>query len=521
VNNFARWDYYFNRNAIATSAAVGSSLVALTEAGHLLRFDRQTFALTGQLLSAHAASALCAWRDAAVAVGFTGGSVSALDPTSLKLTPIDQVPGRPIWLGVAPGDQLVVVYVLHEPTEDGGSQRRPEHHLRIVGSNQDIKLPLATTFFIDSASRLWLGSDHGEWGGDVQVVNLKTRKIVDVPDGHQNVYGFAEVKPGEVWAHGGLIHMGAVDSYVTRLTPKPSRQPLFEASNMLLFANPTNTRWLAEAHPHSPIVHIVQAAPDRLLLLGYGEIFESDAKLKTFQLVAKTALHVSPGRPDAVGSYPAVRATHADASGLLLATAREGYVSVANGVVVPHTLPGQMSCSPRSVYAGADALIAFDMPSCVWQSNAWRDVKIESWSDDDQDPAPPAGSDEALVKEKVSGLQKANLDACASVDPELPRFLAREHLGGQVQHCARDRTGRFWLAGQGLWFVAPGQPLTAVHASLPFLTDTTIEYVAVSEGRLVLALGSRGLAILNLNDLTPNATATERAVWNEHGFLEP
>jgi hypothetical protein len=516
ANGFARWEYYFNRNAIAGSVAVGENYVALTEAGHLLRFDRKTFALTGQLLFAHPASAVGAWRGASVAVGFAQGVVSALDGETLTLTPLDTVPGRPVWLGRGPEAQLVIVYARNDAPERAGSPPLARHYLRVAGSKADIALPLATTFFIDSASRLWLGSDHGEWGGDIHVVDLERSNVADVPDGGRNVYGFAEPKPGEVWAHGGMVHMGMYQSYVTRLTPKPSRTALFETSEFLLLRNAKNERWLAAPHPHSPIVKIVQLEPEKLLLVGYGEVFETDTTLKNFRLVAKPVLHVSPGRPDAVGSYPAVRATHVEGDGIVLATAREGYVALTNGTLSPHALPNQMGCSADRLYATHDTLIVFQLPSCVRTSNVWRDVQIASWIDDAEDPPPAPDSDEAFIKAKAAGLL---VDSCAALDPQLPQLLAREQLESRVQHCARDSDGRWWLAGEGLWFVTAGQHPIAVHPSLPFLTDTTIRNIVTFDHHLGLALGARGLAILDLNDLKPLASpfTSLPSTWTEHG----
>jgi hypothetical protein len=310
--------------------------------------------------------------------------------------------------------------------------------------------------------------------------------------------------------------MGMYQSYVTRLTPKPSRTPLFETSELMFLRNARNERWLAEPHPHSPIVKIVQLEPERLLLVGYGEVFETDPRLKTFRLVAKPVLHVSPGRPDAVGSYPAVRATHVEGDRIVLVTAREGYVTLIAGALSPHALPNQMGCSANAIYASRDTLVVFQMPSCVRTSNVWRDVHIDSWVDDDKEPPPAPGSDEAFVKAKAAGLL---VDSCAALDPELPKLLAREQLEGRVQHCARDSDGRWWLAGEGLWFVSPGQHPVAVHPSLPFLTDTTVRNIVAFDHHLGLALGDRGLAILDLNDLEPLATRSTSlpSTWTEHG----
>src|SRR5678816_4657404 len=42
------YQYYFDRNALASSVLVGSNIVALTQSGHVLRFDKASFALTAE-----------------------------------------------------------------------------------------------------------------------------------------------------------------------------------------------------------------------------------------------------------------------------------------------------------------------------------------------------------------------------------------------------------------------------------------------------------------------------------------
>src|SRR5262245_56983222 len=73
------WDYHYDRNALTASVGAGAHLVALTEAGHILRFDRGTLALTGEWLSPRIARALGAATDADVVVGFENGQIARLD----------------------------------------------------------------------------------------------------------------------------------------------------------------------------------------------------------------------------------------------------------------------------------------------------------------------------------------------------------------------------------------------------------------------------------------------------------
>src|SRR3954469_7849964 len=97
------WEYDFDRNALAASARVGSSLVALAEAGHVLRFDLQTLRLTGERLSRRRAIVLGAATATDVLVGFTNGRIARLDASTLVTTPIAAVEGHPVWVGTCPG----------------------------------------------------------------------------------------------------------------------------------------------------------------------------------------------------------------------------------------------------------------------------------------------------------------------------------------------------------------------------------------------------------------------------------
>jgi hypothetical protein len=42
-----------------------------------------------------------------------------------------------------------------------------------------------------------------------------------------------------------------------------------------------------------------------------------------------------------------------------------------------------------------------------------------------------------------------------------------------------------------------GGPAVAIHAQLPFLTDTVIREILLVDGKLVLSLGDRGAAVID------------------------
>jgi len=69
---------------------------------------------------------------------------------------------------------------------------------------------------------------------------------------------------------------------------------------------------------------------------------------------------------------------------------------------------------------------------------------------------------------------------------------------------ARDDRGRLWLAGEGLWVVEKGGRAIAVHPKLPFMTDSVIRDVQIVEGKLVLSLGDRGVAVVDAGTVGTN-----------------
>jgi hypothetical protein len=105
------WEYHYDRNALIASRIVGSKVLAVAEAGHVLRFDAQTLALTGEKLSSRSVVALGPAPDGGSLVGLASGQVARLDPDTLSIDPIATVPGEPMWIGAAHSKrQTIVVY---------------------------------------------------------------------------------------------------------------------------------------------------------------------------------------------------------------------------------------------------------------------------------------------------------------------------------------------------------------------------------------------------------------------------
>ena len=146
--------------------------------------------------------------------------------TTLLAERIGGVPGQPVWIGQRPEHRgLVVAYGQVSERFYGYSKGRP-WDIRVVdlasgrtwkASHNESTGGEPTTFLLDRRDRLWLGTDHGEWGGRLEVIDLQAGQARNVAsrEGWAGVFGLIELSSGQVWGlrrdgphvlHGGLHH---------------------------------------------------------------------------------------------------------------------------------------------------------------------------------------------------------------------------------------------------------------------------------------------------------------------------
>lgn len=89
---------------------------------------------------------------------------------------------------------------------------------------------------------------------------------------------------------------------------------------------------------------------------------------------------------------------------------------------------------------------------------------------------------------------------CVSRRPSGPPF-ALPGVDLAVTAFARDEAGRLWLAGEGLWVVGKRGRAVAVHPKLGFMTDSVVHHILAIDGKLVLSLGDRGVAVVDATTL--------------------
>jgi hypothetical protein len=81
-------------------------------------------------------------------------------------------------------------------------------------------------------------------------------------------------------------------------------------------------------------------------------------------------------------------------------------------------------------------------------------------------------------------------------------------LAGTVGRLARDRHGRVWLGGRGLWLLAPDGHAHAIHGEFPFFGEQEVLSLAPCRTADVsVAIEDRGVALVSLGPENPAETA--------------
>jgi hypothetical protein len=337
--------YIFDRNRLQDSRRVGRFLMALTDSGHLLRFDAATFALVGERVARRRVTCLGPVEEGRLLAALDDGTIVRVNTETLLAERVGKVSGHPVWLGQRPSTHGLVVAYGHVPERFYGYSRSPQE-IRIIDltsgrtwkPNRNAQTGgEPTTFLLDRHDRLWVGTDHGEWGGRLEVIDLQTGLARDVPsrDGWSGVFGLVELSNGQIWAYGGTAHMFCTGAFITRVDGGSARH-LYDVPFCQGQGRRPEPRKSA-----NPVTQIVELDRGRVLIFAYGEVSISDLSLKTWHPFTRLKLRYQPGRPDAVSSYPAVRAIHVVDSQrprLVLATARDGYAELDPSGLQQHAL---------------------------------------------------------------------------------------------------------------------------------------------------------------------------------------
>ena len=391
----------FDRNSLQDSVRVGNGLIALTSSGVLLRFELPDVRLVHEHAETVEVKCLGRGEGGAVLAGLADGRICRVNPATLELTEIAKLAAPARWMGWISGTAnrpggLVVVT---------GSTKTTVHDLATQKTfTVDHK---ASTSLLDTTGRLWLGADNGEWGGQVTRVDLtkgSSASIDPPPSGDprwaahwDGIYGFIELRDHQVWAFGGTSHMGSNSRYITRIDEDKPR-PLFERETHAILDDKPDP-----PPPAMPISHIIEEN-ESLLVFSYDDVFRVDKNLKNWKQDASLSLQYRPGRPDAMGSYPSVRAVRPpsrDGEPYVLATSGDGYVLLKDAKATAHPVPGQLSADGIGLVMNtAEGTLFFEdvdpedagvLPPWTLGARGWNVVSLEPPV---QDPPPKPAMDE-------------------------------------------------------------------------------------------------------------------------------
>lgn len=378
----ARYQHVFDRNAAVDARVVGRDVVTLTPGGLLLRFSLPELELEDVVYPEAPIVCLGANGEGALLAGDETGQIYRVDVPTMSLTSVAHVPSRPLAIGAyrpSPGgSESIVVVAARE-----NSWQREVHDLGTGRQWELDYLANQIVTYVDRSARLWIGSDNGEWGGWVARVDLRAGELKVYRDcltpsedrsrefslnqfQCEGVYGFAELRNGSVWAHGGTTHLGASSAWIARLD---------DAGMVTLYENEDTLRGEVRRSekPRAPITHIVEhPTKEQLYVVSYSELFRAPPKLERFRLAYKLDLRYRAGRPDAVGAYPSIASVewigrHHE---LLVSTRFDGLLRLSRGRQDQHAFAGELGATGIDRMERSNDGVFFFDDDVVWQRKA-------------------------------------------------------------------------------------------------------------------------------------------------------
>lgn len=212
------WEYHYDRNALRDTLPVADGFLSLTQAGNLLRFGSDLRTLRKEYFGPVPITCLAGTQDNGIVAGFDDGRIMKVDPATLTFSPVASVPGSVRWIGRRPAGWVVAfeTKTRSRKTVVRDLATQEVHELKDLGPS---------VFMLDRKGRLWIGEDRGEWGGSTHWLDLASGKLnrVAMPGNlFDNIYGFIELANGQVLAFGGVMHMGLLAWFVTRVDCEPA-----------------------------------------------------------------------------------------------------------------------------------------------------------------------------------------------------------------------------------------------------------------------------------------------------------
>jgi hypothetical protein len=344
----------FDRNALRQVVLAGDRILSRTASGLILRFDAADLRPSGEVWPPSPASYLGKDHDGTVLVASVNGVVARLDPETDRLTPMGRLDGEPVWAGTAArlGSVAALVGIVRRHERVRPSRWWEAEDRYLAATTREFPLHLAGevhVVFQSSEGALYLGTDLGEFGGMVQVVDLPawtTRVLCGYEPPEQRcpggVYGFVETQEGEVLAYGGAVHLGTGHRFVAKvgdegLEPLAEQQADFE---------------LTAERAMGPLSRMLALPDGGFLGIVFDRVIHVDRTMAQWSDEGSLGATFLPGHPYSAGpGAPVLDAALllGDPPILVAATAREGLILFRAGHRSSGRLPGQ--CPAQTIEA--------------------------------------------------------------------------------------------------------------------------------------------------------------------------
>lgn len=407
------WEYDYDRNALTASVESGDSLVALTLAGNLLRFDRRTLQLTGEAVFPRRAVVLGKGVGDAILVGFRGGRITELDVGALTVSPAARVQGDLLWLGSCAGRS----FSIHDAGYD--EDARPRILLSVLSTGEQALVGMPRAVLCDTHHRLWIGSQSGTVLLDLNEDSLVARPALMGKTRVNQVRGFLEMPSGETLAFGGGAHMGFGQAVVVLLSGHGASRDLYRtaSSDKALYER------REESAPVAPIEAMAHDGRGGYFAFSFGQVYRCDGGLHSWERIGAL-----PGESPPADERLLHVVSSLGTGDRILLTTSDGFVEWRISTAVSHALPGQVSPDAQLLdsWAGGTAVRSSPRqePEDGRGSDELRVLRGGIWHDPfDLLPAPPGGDRARYLSARYLSLPDGRALVVAASEPRPPVIL--------------------------------------------------------------------------------------------------
>ena len=361
-------EHHVDRNALRDSLLVGEQVVALGRAGNLLAFDRKNFSLLGERQARRSFVCIGPGDEKSIYAGLSNGVIMRVNLADLSLAQVDEVAGRPEWIGHRKGGMLVVISnpsrIPYGSSAGGGFA----HKLKDLGNGREYPLDAPKSFFLDRKERLWVSSNRDDREARLQLIDLEAGTMKEVPakDDWIGLQGVSELADGQIWAFGGTTRPEGPASFIVRVDSGGKTVTLWSAS-----ADHAKT---PSGAPATPITQIL-ATPGRAgaIVASAQEVVEVDNKVKQWNPMGSVGFKVQRGPG---GDLHAVGRAHLDGERVILTLASGGFLELTADSTHRYLLDGQDSVSfPTEIVRMGDGLAFYGHGSpLLYSRGTWRAV---------------------------------------------------------------------------------------------------------------------------------------------------